>query len=188
MTAVNHKSDHHSSEMPLGAQGSPPAYVVNGWQTTGGMQLRAVARKLTRLPAAVILAFIISFAGPQARLVAQDCNANGVDDALDITDGTSQDCNNNGFPDECDITGGHVTQIIDATGDGAGNGLDVAHGIVVDGAGNAYVTGHASHNAFKITVSTAPRSSSRRSSRKRSVSRMTFGCSSGSSSTTVVTR
>ncbi|MFQ5490910.1 MAG: S8 family serine peptidase, partial [Phycisphaerae bacterium] len=36
---------------------------------------------------------------------AVDCNANGVDDALDIASGDSPDCNANGRPDECE-TGG----------------------------------------------------------------------------------
>ena len=31
-----------------------------------------------------------------------DCNANGIDDADDIANGTSQDCNANGIPDECE--------------------------------------------------------------------------------------
>ncbi|MEE8170496.1 MAG: SBBP repeat-containing protein [Phycisphaerae bacterium] len=44
-----------------------------------------------------------------------------------------------------------ITEIIDSTGDGAGNGLDVPEGIAVDGAGNVYVTGFGRHNAFKIT-------------------------------------
>ena len=35
-----------------------------------------------------------------------DCNNNGIDDTLDITNGTSEDCNGNGFPDECDIDAG----------------------------------------------------------------------------------
>lgn len=35
-----------------------------------------------------------------------DCNGNGVDDAVDISMGTSQDCNHNGTPDECDIAAG----------------------------------------------------------------------------------
>lgn len=34
---------------------------------------------------------------------AQDCNGNRVDDALDISLGTSLDCNANGIPDECDV-------------------------------------------------------------------------------------
>lgn len=33
----------------------------------------------------------------------QDCNSNGVDDALDIARGTSRDCNANTVPDECDL-------------------------------------------------------------------------------------
>ncbi|MCA9249557.1 MAG: FG-GAP repeat protein, partial [Phycisphaerales bacterium] len=32
-----------------------------------------------------------------------DCNANGVDDELDIAGATSSDCNTNGIPDECDL-------------------------------------------------------------------------------------
>ena len=44
-----------------------------------------------------------------------------------------------------------ITEIIDAAGDGAGNGLSVPWGIAVDAAGNAYVAGFASSNAFKIT-------------------------------------
>ncbi|UCC31868.1 MAG: S8 family serine peptidase, partial [Phycisphaerales bacterium] len=31
-----------------------------------------------------------------------DCNANGIDDALDIAGGTSEDCTGNGIPDECE--------------------------------------------------------------------------------------
>ncbi|MHC4064670.1 MAG: M12 family metallo-peptidase, partial [Planctomycetota bacterium] len=34
--------------------------------------------------------------------VADDCNGNGVDDAEDITSGTSDDLNGNGIPDECE--------------------------------------------------------------------------------------
>ncbi|MHC4909800.1 MAG: hypothetical protein ACYTF9_08795, partial [Planctomycetota bacterium] len=35
-----------------------------------------------------------------------DCNGNGIDDLVDIADGTSADCNNNFVPDECDIASG----------------------------------------------------------------------------------
>jgi hypothetical protein len=31
----------------------------------------------------------------------QDCNDNGIDDAIDIFDGTSADADGNGIPDEC---------------------------------------------------------------------------------------
>ena len=34
---------------------------------------------------------------------ARDCNQNGSDDRVDVTDGTSPDCNGNLIPDECDI-------------------------------------------------------------------------------------
>jgi hypothetical protein len=35
--------------------------------------------------------------------LGNDCNMNGVDDAIDIAEGTSQDCNGNQIPDECDV-------------------------------------------------------------------------------------
>ncbi len=44
-----------------------------------------------------------------------------------------------------------ITQIIDATGDGAGNPLDRPFCIAVDGAGNVFVVGDNSNRAFKIT-------------------------------------
>lgn len=44
-----------------------------------------------------------------------------------------------------------ITQIIDATGDGVGNGLNESYGIAVDGLGNAYVAGLTSSNVFKVT-------------------------------------
>jgi hypothetical protein len=34
-----------------------------------------------------------------------DCNGNGVDDSIDISNGTSTDVNGNGVPDECEIIG-----------------------------------------------------------------------------------
>ncbi len=46
---------------------------------------------------------------------------------------------------------GIITEIIDATGDGAGNGLNGTGDIAVDAAGNVYLTGEFSNNAFKIT-------------------------------------
>jgi hypothetical protein len=35
--------------------------------------------------------------------VAADCNANGIEDAEDLSSGLSPDCNRNGAPDECDV-------------------------------------------------------------------------------------
>jgi hypothetical protein len=45
-----------------------------------------------------------------------DCNNNGIDDMIDVADGTSADCNGNGIPDECDIADGY-------SGDCNGNGI-----------------------------------------------------------------
>jgi len=40
------------------------------------------------------------------RINGYDCNGNGVDDAIDISSGTSVDCNNNGIPDSCEFAAG----------------------------------------------------------------------------------
>jgi serine protease AprX len=37
--------------------------------------------------------------------LAHDCNANGTDDAIDISSAASFDCNSNGVPDECECVG-----------------------------------------------------------------------------------
>ena len=47
---------------------------------------------------------------------------------------------------------GEITQIIDATGDGAGAVLSAPHWIAVDHSGNAYISGTSSDNAFKIDL------------------------------------
>lgn len=44
-----------------------------------------------------------------------------------------------------------ITEIIDPTGDNTGNALITPWGVTTDGAGNAYVAGFFSDNAFKIT-------------------------------------
>jgi hypothetical protein len=41
-------------------------------------------------------------------LRAADCNANGIDDLVDIENGTSKDCNANALPDECDLADGGI--------------------------------------------------------------------------------
>jgi len=48
-----------------------------------------------------------------------DCNSNGIDDAQDISDGTSNDCNTNGVPDECEV---------DSDGDGVIDDCDTCAG------------------------------------------------------------
>ena len=44
-----------------------------------------------------------------------------------------------------------ITEIIDSTGDGAGNLLDIPIDVAVDSLGNVYVTGYNSDNVFRIT-------------------------------------
>ncbi len=56
----------------------------------------------------------IVFGDPSVRVWVRDCNKNGVDDAEDITSGTSEDVNGNGIPDECDTR--HVVILLDRTG------------------------------------------------------------------------
>jgi len=45
-----------------------------------------------------------------------DCNGNGVEDSLDLIDGTSFDCNGNDLPDECDIANGFAVDAIPLNG------------------------------------------------------------------------
>jgi len=72
------------------------------------MSPRSLSRTVLLLSAFAIFAL-------SNRAVASDCNANGVDDAIDISGGTSADCNANALPDECDIAAGTST---DCNGDG----------------------------------------------------------------------
>jgi hypothetical protein len=50
-----------------------------------------------------------------------------------------------------------ITEIIDSTGDGAGNSLSTAYGVTADSRGAVYVAGYGSQSAFKIA---APRTCS----------------------------
>ncbi len=64
---------------------------------------------------------------------ALDCNGNGIEDTVDINEGTSQDCNGNGVPDECDIASGTS---MDCNENGVPDVCDVAFGSSVDCNGN----------------------------------------------------
>ncbi|GAG38866.1 unnamed protein product, partial [marine sediment metagenome] len=46
-----------------------------------------------------------------------------------------------------------ITEIIDDTGDGAGNTLDIPFAVAADSSGNVYVTGVGTNNVFRITPS-----------------------------------
>jgi hypothetical protein len=61
--------------------------------------LAGVGRSLlcAGLAASLLTAAAVAGAG-------DDCNGNGVDDAIDIASGTSEDCQGDGAPDECQIT------------------------------------------------------------------------------------
>jgi hypothetical protein len=50
----------------------------------------------------------------------------------------------------------HITEIIDASGDGAGNVLGDPTSVTVDASGNVYVVGLGSRNVFKIATSSPP--------------------------------
>ncbi len=68
-----------------------------------------------------------TFFGPQ------DCNANGIEDQLDILGGSSTDCNINGIPDDCDILVGGMP---DCNGNGLPDFCDFASGLSTDCNGN----------------------------------------------------
>lgn len=55
--------------------------------------------------AIVLLVLVVGawFDGGAPSIRAADCNQNGVEDSIDLTDATSLDCNANGVPDECDL-------------------------------------------------------------------------------------
>lgn len=71
--------------------------------------------------AGVMVAYSATFNGEQdvyfLRAFADDCNSNGVVDAIDIQSGSSLDCNQDGIPDECNQ---------DCNGNGVPDDCDVA--------------------------------------------------------------
>jgi hypothetical protein len=72
-----------------------------------------------------------------AAMLGPDCNNNGIDDSIDIMDGTSIDCDANGIPDECqpceDCDGDGMLDHCEAA---AANGLVGEYWISTGGAGN----------------------------------------------------
>ena len=48
--------------------------------------------------------FVVGLALASPVRAQNDCNANGVDDAQDISNGTVEDCDGNGIPDVCENT------------------------------------------------------------------------------------
>ncbi len=93
--------DHDSDEpMPWDLDGEPRFSDVPGILDTGN--------PATQGPPVVDMGAYESF--------EIDCNDNGVEDDVDITEGTSEDCNENRVPDECDIAYG-------ASSDLDGNGV-----------------------------------------------------------------
>jgi len=66
-----------------------------------------------------IVGLILIFSGQAS---AEDCNNNGIEDAIDIATGTSEDCQPNGIPDECDLSAGSP----DENGNGIPDECDLA--------------------------------------------------------------
>jgi len=60
------------------------------------------------------------------RLEFGDCNGNGIDDELDIAQGTSEDCNLNELPDECELGPR------DCNDNGTPDDCDIAEGAALD--------------------------------------------------------
>src|SRR5437867_3985424 len=59
------------------------------------------ARRFALLAASISACFVT-----WSMLRAADCNQNEIEDADEISSGTSKDCNSNGIPDECDLFSG----------------------------------------------------------------------------------
>jgi hypothetical protein len=80
--------------------------------------------------AGVRVAYAATFNGEQdvyyLRIIAEDCNENGIADADDIANGTSEDCDSNGIPDECESSG-H-----DCNANGVLDTCDIASGTSLD--------------------------------------------------------
>ena len=104
-------------------------------------------------------AFKITPAGDITEII--DVTGDGAGNGLNGTSGIAVDAafnvyvggflSNNAFKITPPYGAANATEIIDATGDGAGNGLSGTEGIAVDASGHVYVAGEFSNNAFKIS-------------------------------------
>ena len=84
------------------------------------------------------LSCVAMSAAPQVAS-AQDCNSNGIDDATDISGGTSTDCNANSIPDECEM----IPPGLVSWWPGEGNFSDVqGANDGTNAGGTSFVTGH----------------------------------------------
>ena len=92
---------------------------------------------------------IIDSSGDGAGNVLTDSNGIAVDASGNVY--IAGDASDNAFMITDPGGANVVTEIIDASGDGSGNALGGTIGIAVDAAGNVYVTGDNTGNAFKIT-------------------------------------
>ena len=92
-------------------------------------------------------------------ILSQDCNANGICDADEISGGTELDCNGNGFPDSCDLSGGTAA---DCNTNGIPDSCDIAAGASTDVDANGIpdeckpdCNGNDIPDAFEIATGTA---------------------------------
>ncbi|MCI0635824.1 MAG: hypothetical protein L0206_18185, partial [Actinobacteria bacterium] len=103
----------------LGSTTNDKPFAIGYPSSGGGTGFRGVLDEVAVFDRAVTPADVVS--GP-------DCNANGIEDSLEIASGDAADCNTDGVPDECQ--GGS------AGGDCNGNGIcdvqEIALGLVPD--------------------------------------------------------
>ncbi|HVY72145.1 MAG TPA: hypothetical protein VHH73_19590, partial [Verrucomicrobiae bacterium] len=88
----------------------PPTEATVG---SGGIYRRLTARPLDGFHAAIEAQYLTPTNSALKEIVVglpvdDDCNGNGIPDAVEIANGSAADCNHNGIPDSCEIAGGAV--------------------------------------------------------------------------------
>ncbi|MBL8888070.1 MAG: hypothetical protein JNK16_15545 [Phycisphaerales bacterium] len=83
--------------------GAPPSNGMGDWQDMESDALGATIVTCATLAGGQDVYFF--------RVGPDDCNRNGIDDAIDIESGFDPDCNANGIPDSCDIKSGLATDL-----------------------------------------------------------------------------